>query len=227
MFTHDICLRSDSDQSVDMLADWHQHFTRHVSALLGPRRLIFNMNAGGTVLDEQLGQLHDGCKTTMTCVSIRNDRSEEISICNAATVGFGSGDSLFSLFAVVKELSQPQLMDLVWNSVLLKLSEGNRDRKGAAVSYHWVVSKIRRWLVRRRGGGRALPAGHVDGVQVFGHLREHRRLQTSVCEAGVSCLDHSLNQPHCLWQGLLPRQRTLNLPSMMLHSFLLIALLGY
>ena len=116
--THDISLRSDGYQSVDVLADWHQHLSCHVPALFGPWRLIFNVNARGAVLDEEFRQLHDSCETTVTGVSIRDDGSEEVGICNAATIGFRGGYPLFSLFAVVEELGQEQLMNLVWHSVL-------------------------------------------------------------------------------------------------------------
>jgi len=53
----------------------------------------------------------------------------------------------------------------------------------------WVVCKIRARLVGGRGGGTGLPAGNVDGVEVFGHLGNHDRVETSVCVARVSALD--------------------------------------
>jgi len=111
-------LRSDSYQSIDVLANWHQHLSRHVATLLGSRHLIFNVNARGTVLDEHLCQFHDSCETTVAGVGICDDGSEKVSICNAATIGFGRGYPLFSLFAVVEELSHEQLMDFVWDGVL-------------------------------------------------------------------------------------------------------------
>ena len=87
------------------------------------------MNAGGATLDEQLRQFHDRSKTTVACVRIRDDGSEEISICDAATIGFWGSYSFFSLFAVMKELGHPQLMDFIRNGILQWSSDTVLERR--------------------------------------------------------------------------------------------------
>jgi len=89
-----------------------------VPTLFGSGHLIFNVNARGAALDEKLCQFHDSCETTVPCVSIRDNGSQKICIRNATTIRFGGCYSLFSLFAVVEELSHEQLMDLVRDGVL-------------------------------------------------------------------------------------------------------------
>lgn len=61
----------------------------------------------------------------MTSISVCDDWSEEIRVCNAATIRFRRGYSLFTLFPVVEELSQEQLAHFVWDSILYWLSTGS------------------------------------------------------------------------------------------------------
>jgi hypothetical protein len=78
--THDIGLGADGDQTVDVLADRDQDFTSHVATLLGTRSLILNVNASSTLLDEELGELHDSSQTTVTSIRISNERSQEVDV---------------------------------------------------------------------------------------------------------------------------------------------------
>ena len=87
-----------------MLTYWYQDLASHVTALLCPRRLILNVNSGSTVLNEELGQFHDGGKPAVTGVSVGNDRSKKICIGKIAAVGFWRSNTLFSLFAIMEEL---------------------------------------------------------------------------------------------------------------------------
>lgn len=52
----------------------------------------------------------------------------------------------------------------------------------------WIISKVGGGFVcggSRRG---ALPAGDVNSVEVLGHLRQHRWLEASICEASIPVL---------------------------------------
>jgi len=78
-----------------------------------------------------------------------------------------------SLFAIVEQLSGEELIDLV------------RDGVG------WVVSKIRSWFETARSGGRRLPSRDVDGLEVFSHLSELDRVQSSVGDAATTAFASS------------------------------------
>ena len=102
-----------------MLADWHQDLSCHMSALFGSRRLILNMDTSSSLLDEQLSQLHDCSQTSMSGVSICDDRAEIINVGEFVTVCPRSRcNSFFSLLAVVEELGLEQMLDFVWNGGL-------------------------------------------------------------------------------------------------------------
>lgn len=68
--THYIRLSPDCHESIDMLADRHKHFARHMAAFLGPRRLIFDVDTCRSLFDKQLRKLHNCCETAMSGVSI-------------------------------------------------------------------------------------------------------------------------------------------------------------
>lgn len=80
MLTHDISLRTDGNQPIDVLANRHKNLPGHMTALLGPRRLVFNMDTSCTLLDEQLSELHGSCQASMTSISISDNRPEKIRI---------------------------------------------------------------------------------------------------------------------------------------------------
>ena len=114
-----------------MFADRNQNLASHVSTLLGAGRLILNVDASSSLLDKELGELHDGSQTTVTGVRIRNKRSQEIDVGSFGLVR--RTKTLFTLLAVVEELGHEQMADLVRNSCV------------------WVVCKIGTRLV----GGRS------------------------------------------------------------------------
>ena len=118
--THNISLCSNSNKTVDVLADWHQDLSRHMSALLGSWSLILNVNTSSALLNEQLGQLHDRSQPTMSSISIGDDWSEVIDVGEFGPIGFRGGcNTFFSLLAVVKKLGLEKMLDLVWNGGLV------------------------------------------------------------------------------------------------------------
>lgn len=51
-----------------------------------------------------------------------------------------------------------------------------------------LTSEIGTGLVRGRCGGRALPAGDVDGFEVFGHLSHLNRVETAYYVQRQPCI---------------------------------------
>lgn len=97
-----------------MFADRNQNLASHVSTLLGARRLILNVNASSSLLDKELGELHDSGETTVTGVCVRNKRSQEVNVGSFRLVR--RAKTLLTLLAVVEELGHEQMADLVGNS---------------------------------------------------------------------------------------------------------------
>lgn len=112
--THDVGLSADGNETVDVFADRNQNLASHVSTLLGARRLVLNVNASSSLLDEQLGELHDSGETTVTGVCVRNKRSQEVNVGSFRLVR--RAKTLLTLLAVVEELGHEQMADLVGNS---------------------------------------------------------------------------------------------------------------
>lgn len=118
--THDVRLGPDSDQSVDVLADGYKHFACHMSALLRSRCLILNVNTGGTLLNKQLCELHNGRKPTVSSVCIGDDRTEVVDIRSVRAIRFWCGESLFSLLPVVEQLGHEKVLHLVGDGGLIE-----------------------------------------------------------------------------------------------------------
>lgn len=57
----------------------------------------------------------------MASVGVCNYWPKEVRICDLATVGFGGAHALFTLFTVVEQLGQEELVNFIWNSVLKEL----------------------------------------------------------------------------------------------------------
>jgi hypothetical protein len=107
-------LCADGNKTVDVLADWYQDLSSHMSALLRSWSLILDVDTSSSFLHEQLGQFHDRCQTSMSGISICNDGSEVIDICELGAVGFRGGcDSFFALLAVVEKLGLEEMLDLI------------------------------------------------------------------------------------------------------------------
>ena len=118
--THDVRLRADGNQPVDVLADGHQHLARHVAALLGAGRLVLDVDAGGALLDEQLGQLHDGREPAVARVGVGDDGPKEVGAGHLAALLLGRREALLALLAVVEELGHEQVLHLVRYRVLCR-----------------------------------------------------------------------------------------------------------
>lgn len=118
-YTHDIGLSTDGNKTVDVLTDWHQHLSCHVSALLRARSLILNMNPCGTFFYEEFRQLHNSGQTTMSSISIGDNGSEIIDVRQFVAIGFrGCCHTLFALLPVVEKLCHEQMLDFVWDRCL-------------------------------------------------------------------------------------------------------------
>ena len=123
----------------------------------------------------------------MTGIRICDDGPQEVGIGNTGSLVFRSCDTLFSLLSVVEKLSHEKVLNLIGNSILLE-SAPMTSMLEISGAYHWVVRKIWGWLICGRSGRRALPARHIDSIEIFGHLGEHSRFQAAVGEAGISIL---------------------------------------
>lgn len=120
--THNVCLSSDGYQAVDVLADRYQNLSSHVSTLLGSWSLILNVYASCTLLDEELGELHDRRKTSMSSIRISNDWSQVVDIGEFGAIGLCRAETLLALLSVVEELCHEQMANLVRYSCL-KINE--------------------------------------------------------------------------------------------------------
>mmetsp|Transcript_28300 Transcript_28300/g.81856 ORF Transcript_28300/g.81856 Transcript_28300/m.81856 type:complete len:259 (-) Transcript_28300:741-1517(-) len=75
---HDVRRQTSSDEPITMFLRRYQNFAAHMATLLSSGLLVFEVNAGSTCLDEELGELHDGRESTMTSIAIGNYRGEVI-----------------------------------------------------------------------------------------------------------------------------------------------------
>lgn len=115
--THNVGLRADGDETVDVLADGHKHLAGHVTALLRSWRLVLNVDAGRALLNEKLGKLHDGGQTTMASIGISNDRAHVVDVGTFVSLVLGRCQTFFSLFSVVEQLSHEEVINLLWHAV--------------------------------------------------------------------------------------------------------------
>lgn len=118
LLTHDICLRADGNQTVDVLANRDENLSGHVTTLLRTRGLIFNVDSGSASLDEQLGQFHNSSETTMAGISIGDDGTQVVDVRQLAPLVLGGCDAFLALFPVMEQLCHEQLVYLVGDSVL-------------------------------------------------------------------------------------------------------------
>ena len=115
---HDIGLGTDGNQTVDVLADGDEDLAGHVATLLCAGGLIFDVDTGGTTLDEQLGELHDSGQTAMSGVSIGDNGSQVVDVGDVSTLASGGSNALLALFTVMEELCHEQLVHLARHGVL-------------------------------------------------------------------------------------------------------------
>lgn len=123
-----------------------------MSALLRARHLILNVDTGSALLDEHLGELHDGGETSVTGVGVGDDRTKVVDVGRLGAFLRRETRTLLTLLAVVEELSHEEMLDLVGDGV------------------GGVVGEVGSRFVARRSGRRALPSRDVNGVEVLGHL---------------------------------------------------------
>lgn len=92
------------------------------AALLSSGCLILNVYSRGSFLDEQFCQRHDSGETAMTSVSIRDDGSQKVGICDITTLCPGRCKSFLTLLTVMEELGHKKLVHFVRDSVLLLIN---------------------------------------------------------------------------------------------------------
>ena len=102
-----------------MLANGNKDLSGHVTALLGSGSLVLNVDTGGTLLDEELGELHDGSETAMASIGVGNDGSEVVNVGDTGALVLGGSKTLLALLAVVEELGLEEVADLVGDGGLL------------------------------------------------------------------------------------------------------------
>ncbi|KAJ6443327.1 protein kinase SNF1 [Purpureocillium lavendulum] len=111
--THNVGLRADGDQAANVLADGHEDLAGHVTALLGAGGLVLDVDAGGTLLDEELGELHDGREAAVARVGVGDDGPQVVDVGEGAALRLGRREALLALLAVVEELRHEEVADLV------------------------------------------------------------------------------------------------------------------
>merc|ERR1712063_221866 len=79
--------------------------------LLGP--CIFDMYTSRALLYEELGELHDSRKTSVSGICIRNNRSQIIDACDFRAAGFCGSQALFALLSVVEQLRHKEMTNFV------------------------------------------------------------------------------------------------------------------
>jgi hypothetical protein len=73
-------LEASGVEAVDVLADGDNDFARQVAAFLATVQLVFEVDACGTVLCEELCQFQYGAQTAMAGVTIRDYGSEVVHV---------------------------------------------------------------------------------------------------------------------------------------------------
>ena len=96
-----------------MLADGDEDLAGHVAALLGAGGLVLDVDAGGALLDEELGELHDGGEPAVARVGVGDDGPQVVDVGEGAALGPRRAEALLALLAVVEELRHEQVADFV------------------------------------------------------------------------------------------------------------------
>src|SRR6266540_6280837 len=111
--THNIELKSNRDQAVDMLLDWNKDLSSHMSTLLRSGCLVFDMNTSRSLLDEHLRELHDSRQPAMPRICIGNYRAQVIHIRRLGKFFFCHPRTSFALLSIMEELCHEQMLDLI------------------------------------------------------------------------------------------------------------------
>jgi hypothetical protein len=153
LLTHNIGLRADGHQAVDVFRDGYQDLAGHVAALLGASRLVLNVDAGSALLDEELGQLHDGRQAAVASVGVGDDRAQVVDVGELRALRLGRRQTLLALLAIVEKLGHEQVADLVGDGGLVLSGAASCSHIYMPLETHvGVVGKIWTRLVGRRGG---------------------------------------------------------------------------
>jgi hypothetical protein len=76
------------------------------------------MYTSRALLYEELGELHDSRKASVSGICIRNNRSQVINAGDFRAVGFCSSQALFALLSVVEQLRHKEVTNFVRYSCL-------------------------------------------------------------------------------------------------------------
>lgn len=119
--SHHVRLSPAGDQAVDVLLHRHHHLSGHVTALLGARSLVLNVNSGGAGLNEHPNKFQRRRETSMARISISDDGSQVVDLGELQTLLGRQTKPFLPLLAVVEHLSFEEVVDLPRDSVLLAL----------------------------------------------------------------------------------------------------------
>jgi hypothetical protein len=116
--THDVSLRPNGNQTVNMLLNRDKDLAGHMTTLFCAGGLILNVNSCGTLLDKELGELHDSSETTMSGVGIRDNWAKVVNVEEIGALFLGDAKTLLALFTIVEELGHEEMANLVGNGCL-------------------------------------------------------------------------------------------------------------
>ncbi|KAI6749225.1 hypothetical protein HG531_008172 [Fusarium graminearum] len=111
--THDVSLRSDCNEAVDMFLNGDKDFTGHMAALLCAGGLVFNVNSGRTLFNEELGELHDSGETAMTSICVCDNGAEIINVEEVGALLLRDAETLLTLLSIVEKLGHEEMANLV------------------------------------------------------------------------------------------------------------------
>jgi hypothetical protein len=104
-----------------------------MSALLGARSLVFDVDSCSTTLNEELGEFHDGGETAMAGISIGNDGAQVVDIGVVDALLDRSAQAFLALFAVVEELCFEEVFDFGRDGVLSWIVQRNSQKQHQSV----------------------------------------------------------------------------------------------
>mmetsp|Transcript_39897 Transcript_39897/g.93960 ORF Transcript_39897/g.93960 Transcript_39897/m.93960 type:complete len:217 (-) Transcript_39897:323-973(-) len=171
-----VSLHADRDQSRDVLCSRYQHLATHVTTLLRSWLLVFDVDAGSTVLDEHLGELHGSCEATVTGIRISDDGVEVVHRRVLCQLLRRHVLPVCELLAVMEELRSEQLVHLVGHGVV------------------GIVTHIWSRLIGGGGSRARLPPTHVHSFKVLRHLNHLHCVQGAkgvrACALGLEFPKH-------------------------------------
>jgi hypothetical protein len=82
------------------------------------RHLVLNVDSSSTLLNEELGELHDGGESSVSGVGIGDVGAEVVDVGGGSTLGGGEVGASLTLLSVVEELGHEEVLDLEGNGVV-------------------------------------------------------------------------------------------------------------